>query len=80
MLWTFITACLAVAALAVTFGGWFIKGANMVERVLMGIGGLALLYADRTFDVVGLTVLVIAATIHLVRVRRSAAPIGAGVG
>jgi TRAP transporter 4TM/12TM fusion protein len=80
ILWTFITACLAVAALAVTFGGWFIKGANMVERVLMGVGGLALLYADRTFDVVGLTVLVIAATIHLVRVRRSAAPIGAGVG
>jgi TRAP-type uncharacterized transport system fused permease subunit len=35
ILWTFATACLAVAALAVTFGGWLLGAANPVERALL---------------------------------------------
>lgn len=73
--WTFVTACIAVAALAIAFGGYFIKQANMVERVLAGVGGLALLYADVRFDAVGMTLLAIVAAVHVLRVRRSATPI-----
>jgi TRAP-type uncharacterized transport system fused permease subunit len=72
--WTLVTACLAVAALAVGLGGWFIRQANLPERVIMGLGGLALLYADLRFDAIGLTLLAIGAMLHLVRVRRAAAP------
>jgi TRAP transporter 4TM/12TM fusion protein len=74
---TFISSCLAVAALAVAFGGWLIKQASVVERVLMGMGGLALLYADVRFDTAGLVLLTIAAGLHLLRVRRAVQPLGA---
>jgi TRAP-type uncharacterized transport system fused permease subunit len=74
---TFVTSCLAVGALAVAFGGWLIRPASVVERVLMGLGGLALLYADVRYDVVGPVLLAGAATLHLVRVRRAAQPVEA---
>ncbi|HEX6291971.1 MAG TPA: TRAP transporter fused permease subunit [Herpetosiphonaceae bacterium] len=73
--WTFFTACLAVAGLAVAFGGYFVRQANIVERALAGLGGLALLYADLRFDAVGLSLLVVMAALHLLRVRRTAAPV-----
>ncbi|MFN0074577.1 MAG: TRAP transporter permease [Chloroflexota bacterium] len=77
-IWTFGTACLAVAALAVTFGGWFIKQANLLERLLMGVGGLALLYASTTTDLVGATILVATLLIHIMRTRQPIAPSGSG--
>lgn len=67
---TFVTGCLAVAALAVCFGGYFVKPATVVERLLMGVGGLALLYADVTFDALGLVMLLVGGVLHLLRVRR----------
>jgi TRAP-type uncharacterized transport system fused permease subunit len=70
IIWTFGTACLAVGALAVTFGGWLVRPANPVERLLMGAGGLALLYANRTADLLGVTLLAAALAIHLLRVRQ----------
>jgi TRAP transporter 4TM/12TM fusion protein len=74
--WTFVTGCVAVAALAVAFGGYLIKQANLPERLLMGLAGLALLYADVRFDMIGFTLLVVAALLHMVRVRRTATPLG----
>ncbi len=67
---TFLTACVAVGALAITFGGWLIREANLVERVIMGIAGLAMLYADLGADVVGFGLFLFGLLIHLVRVRR----------
>jgi TRAP-type uncharacterized transport system fused permease subunit len=75
--WTFSTACLAVAALAFSFGGYFLKPANGVERVLAGLGGLALLYADPRVDAIGMTMLAIAAALHVLRVRRATTPVRA---
>ncbi|MDP9372736.1 MAG: TRAP transporter fused permease subunit [Chloroflexota bacterium] len=75
--WTFITACLAIVALAIALGGWFIREANMLERVLAGVGGLALLYADPRFDAVGLVLLVVVAVVHVLRTRRPATPLPA---
>jgi TRAP transporter 4TM/12TM fusion protein len=69
VLWTFSTACLAVGALAVTFGGWLWRAANWPERIVMAAGGLALLYADQTADLVGLGLVAMAVGWHWVRVR-----------
>jgi TRAP-type uncharacterized transport system fused permease subunit len=71
--WTFITACFAVAALAIAFGGWIVQHANMVERVLAGLGGLALLYADTRIDMVGFALVLVACILHLARTRLSTA-------
>jgi TRAP transporter 4TM/12TM fusion protein len=73
ILWTFATACLAVAALAVTFGGWLVGPANWLERSLLVVGGLALLYAHQRADMAGLVLVVVAAALHLLRVRQVAA-------
>jgi TRAP-type uncharacterized transport system fused permease subunit len=77
IVWTLVTSCLAVAALAVALGGWLIKQANLPERCLMGIGGLALLYASVNTDAVGGALLLIALVAHLVRLRRGATLAGA---
>ena len=64
-IWTFATSCIAVAALAVTFGGWFIRRAALPERVLMGLGGTALLYANPVSDGIGAALLIAGAAVHL---------------
>lgn len=70
--WTCLTACVAVGALAIAFGGYLVKQANTVERVLAGVAGLALLYADPRSDALGIALLVVAAVVHLLRIRRAA--------
>ncbi|MCU0490228.1 MAG: TRAP transporter large permease subunit [Chloroflexaceae bacterium] len=74
----FLTACVAVAAFAGAFGGWLLKQATMLERVLLGAAGVALLYANTTFDLVGLGLLVLVGVMHVVRVRRAAPAVPAG--
>jgi TRAP transporter 4TM/12TM fusion protein len=75
IVWTFVTACVAVAALAVAFGGYLLRPANIVERGLAGISGLALLYADPAFDMIGFALLALVAVVHIVRVRRTRMPV-----
>ncbi|MCC7371825.1 MAG: TRAP transporter fused permease subunit [Chloroflexi bacterium] len=72
-IWTFGTACIAVAALAVTFGGWMIRRAEMPERIIMGLAGLALLYANPWSDIAGVALLAAGAGVHLLRVRSAGA-------
>jgi TRAP-type uncharacterized transport system fused permease subunit len=71
---TFVTACIAVGALAIAFGGWFIRQAGPVERVLAGLGGLALLYADPRFDIAGMVLLALATAAHLTLTRNLPQP------
>ena len=70
ILWTFVTSCLAVAALALAFGGWVRQAANLPERLLIGAGGLALLYANVSFDLIGAALLIVGVGLHWVRVSR----------
>ncbi|MBV9791970.1 MAG: TRAP transporter fused permease subunit [Chloroflexi bacterium] len=70
--WTCFTACIAVGALAIAFGGYLVKQANAVERVVAGLAGLALLYADPRSDAVGIVLLIVVAVMHLLRLRRAA--------
>ncbi len=70
IVWVFFTACLAVAAFSVAFGGWFLKDATLIERVIFGISGMLLLAADTRFDAVGFALLFVAVVLHLWRTRR----------
>lgn len=72
--WTFVTACLAVGALAIAFGGYLFKAANLLERGLAALAGLALLYADPRLDLPGLGLLALVVVIHALRVRRATQP------
>jgi TRAP transporter 4TM/12TM fusion protein len=73
IIWTTLTACLAVTALAAAFGGWIVQQASMAERVLAGIAGLALFYADPRFDLVGFVLGAVVVAMHVMRVRRQPA-------
>jgi TRAP transporter 4TM/12TM fusion protein len=69
ILWTFFTACVAIVAFAGAFGGWFWREASALERMIIGLAGLCLLYADLTFDLVGFALLGVAVGVHVIRVR-----------
>jgi TRAP transporter 4TM/12TM fusion protein len=66
---TFVTACIAVGGLAIGFGGWIFRQANLLERLICGAGGLCLLYASLWLDVAGLVLLAVGIGIHWLRVR-----------
>jgi TRAP-type uncharacterized transport system fused permease subunit len=70
--WTFLTACLAVGAFAAAFGGWLFGPASTLERLLFGLGGLGLLYADPRGDAIGAAFLALGAGLHVLRGRRAA--------
>ncbi len=66
---TFVTACVAIVGLAVGFGGWLLREANLVERILGGTAGICLLYANLWLDLAGFVLLVLAIGIHWLRIR-----------
>lgn len=74
--WTFVTSCVAVAALAVAFGGWFLHRAALPERILMGLGGTALLYANPVSDGLGAVLLIAGAAVHLLSSRTTTSATG----
>jgi TRAP transporter 4TM/12TM fusion protein len=69
IVWTTLTACIAVAALAAAFGGWIVAQANLSERVVACAAGLALFYPDPRFDAAGLLLLAAAVGAHVIRVK-----------
>ena len=71
MLWVLPVAAVAVGALAVTTGGWLLGPAIWPERLLMGVGALALLYTDPRFVAAGLAAILAGLALHLVRRSRA---------
>ncbi len=71
MLWVLPVAAVAVSALAVTTGGWLLGPAIWPERLLMGVGALALLYTDLRFVAAGLAAILAGLVLHLVRRSRA---------
>jgi TRAP-type uncharacterized transport system fused permease subunit len=74
IVWTTLTAAIAVAAFAAAFGGWIMASANLSERVVAAAAGFALLYADARADVAGLLLAAAAVGAHIVRIRKRPAP------
>lgn len=71
MLWVLPVSAVAVGALAVTTGGWLLGPAIWPERLLMGVGALALLYTDPRFVAAGLAAILAGLALHLVRRSRA---------
>jgi TRAP transporter 4TM/12TM fusion protein len=69
ILFTLVTSCFALVGLCVAATGYALRHANVVERVLAGIGGGLLLAADPWMDAAGFAVLAVALLIHGLRVR-----------
>lgn len=66
---TFLVSALAVGALAVATGAWFVGPTRVPERVLCAIAGLLLLYLEPFWVGVGVAVLVIGVVVHFIGAR-----------
>ncbi|MBI4789271.1 MAG: TRAP transporter permease [Chloroflexi bacterium] len=70
-LWTTVTAMLGIAALVGGVGGWISQRANLIERALLTLAGLSLVYAAPWTDAAGLALLILGVGMHLLRTRRA---------
>jgi TRAP-type uncharacterized transport system fused permease subunit len=66
-------AAVAVAALAVVTGAWFLGPANWQERVLFGAGAIALLVTTPLTIGIGLVAILAGGGLHIFRRRRASA-------
>src|SRR5712672_2557382 len=64
-----VTAALGIASLAGGVQGWLFGRTTWIERVMLIVAGLALVYPTTTADIVGLTLFVIVVAIQLLRIR-----------
>jgi TRAP transporter 4TM/12TM fusion protein len=67
-----VTAVIGILALAGGFQGWLIAKTHRVERLLLIVGGLLLVYPGRTADVVGVALTAAVIAWQLARRRRDA--------
>jgi TRAP transporter 4TM/12TM fusion protein len=68
--WTIATAAIAVGAFAAAFGGWILAPASPIERLLMGLAGALMFFADLRLDVAGLGMVGLVLLLHSWRYRR----------
>ena len=69
--WAGLTAAIGVGALAAAFGGWIVRPASLIERVLMAVAGVLLFLADRRFDFAGMGLAMVATLLHMASARVS---------
>jgi TRAP transporter 4TM/12TM fusion protein len=69
-----ITAALGIAALAGGVQGWLFKRTTWIERVMLIVAGLALVYPTATADIVGLGLFAVVVAIQVVRIRAARQP------
>ena len=62
-----VTAMIGIAALAAGVQGWLFKYTTKLERWLLIIAGLALVYPKAMFDVIGITLIVVAIVLQKLR-------------
>ena len=67
ILWTSTSAAIGVCALAVGAGGWILRQATVLERVLAAGGGVLMMYPATSTDVAGLACFAVSIVIHLLR-------------
>ena len=66
------SAAIGVAGLAVATGGWLVGPAGWPERILFGLGGLAMMVTAPVFIAAGLGLMGLGLIVHLIGRRRSA--------
>lgn len=67
VLWTALTAAIGIGAFGATFGGWIFAPANSTERLVMGIAGGLLFFADLRTDAIGLALVTLVLVLHWFR-------------
>jgi len=67
VVWVTMSALIGIAALAAGAEGWLIKRANALERWLLILGGLCLMYTSPTTDAAGITLIGLALASQWVR-------------
>ena len=70
--WITITACIGIAALATGTQGWLFRRCGLIERAILIVAGLALVYPAPASDVVGIVGVVAVALWQ--KLRRTAPP------
>jgi TRAP transporter 4TM/12TM fusion protein len=73
ILWTTLSAGVGLTALAAALTGWFLMKTGWLERALLLVAGLVLLYPERLPDLIGLGLFGTVALFEIVR-RRSIIP------
>lgn len=66
-----VTACLAIVALVAGVGGYVLKPASWLERVILIVSAGLLLYTGPTQDLIGSGLLILAIVLHVLRTRSS---------
>src|SRR5438105_2392637 len=69
-----ITAAVGIVALAGGVQGWLFRRTTWIERVMLIVAGLALVYPTTTADIVGLGLFAVVVAIQLVRIRAARQP------
>jgi TRAP transporter 4TM/12TM fusion protein len=65
-----LTAALGIAAIAAGFQGWAIKRANLLERAMLVVAGVALVYPGAMADAVGIGLVMVALGLQMLRRER----------
>ncbi|MGE0557965.1 MAG: TRAP transporter permease [Burkholderiales bacterium] len=68
-----VTAIIGIVALAGGLQGWLLRRTNLVERWMLIIAGLALVYPTRTSDVIGMVLVVLVIAMQKMRPEKAAA-------
>jgi TRAP-type uncharacterized transport system fused permease subunit len=66
-IWTIIAAFLGIGFLAAGCSGWLLKRATIIERVLLIVGALALVYPSRMSDVLGFACVILVIVMQKLR-------------
>ncbi|HKB73096.1 MAG TPA: TRAP transporter fused permease subunit [Burkholderiales bacterium] len=72
-----ITCALGIAALAGGVQGWLFKRTTWIERVMLIVAGLALVYPTLAADIVGLGLFAVVVAAQLIRIRAAREPVRA---
>jgi TRAP transporter 4TM/12TM fusion protein len=65
-----LTALIGIGALAAGAQNWVLRRTNIIERLMLLVGGALLLYPNLVCDAVGLSMVAVALALHWARIRR----------
>jgi TRAP transporter 4TM/12TM fusion protein len=71
VIWTTITAFIGIAALAGGVENWFLKRTTLYERIMLIVAGLALVYPEPLYDIVGFGLMVLVIVLQKLRKEES---------
>lgn len=64
-----VTGCLAIIAMVGGVGGWVIRPANWLERIVLIVAAGFLFYTGALQDLIGLALLILGIALHVIRTR-----------